>query len=55
MDNGTETTSDRFTEWVKEKGISLLFIQLGKLNQNAFGEGFNRSYRDEVFNTNLFN
>jgi putative transposase len=36
MDNCTEMTSETFTEWAKEKGIALLFIQPGKPNQNAF-------------------
>ena len=44
MDNGPEMTSDTFTEWAKEKGITLLFIQPGKPNQNAFVERFNRSF-----------
>ncbi len=39
----------------KEQGIILMFIQLGKPNQNAFVERFNRSFRDEVLNANLFN
>lgn len=48
MNNGPEMTSELFTEWAKEKGIVLLFIQPSKHNQNAFVERFNRSFRDEV-------
>jgi putative transposase len=55
MDNGPEMTSETFTEWAKEKGIALLFIQHGEPNQNAFVEWFNRSFRDEVLDANLFN
>ena len=33
----------------------MLFIQLGKPNQNAFVERFNRSFRDEVLDANLSN
>ena len=53
MDNGPEITSKMLTEWAKEKGIALLFIRLP--NQNAFVERFNRSFRDEVLEANLFN
>jgi len=55
MDNGHEMTLETFTEWSKEKGIGLLFIQPGKPNQYAFVERFNRSFRDEDLVANLFN
>jgi len=55
MDNGPEMASETFTELAKEKGIALLFIQPAKPNQNAFVERFNRSFRDEVLDANLFN
>ena len=55
VDNGPEMTSESFIEWAKEMGIALLFIQPGKPNQNAFVERFNRSFRDEVLDANLFN
>jgi hypothetical protein len=32
-----------------------MLIQPSKLNQNAFDERFNRSFRDEVLNAKLFN
>ena len=53
--DGPEMTSEKFIEWAKEQGIVLMFIQPGKPNQNAFVERFNRSFRDEVLNANLFN
>lgn len=53
-DNGTELTSQAFTEWCREKAIDILFIQPGKPDQNAFIERFNRSYREEVLNAHLF-
>jgi putative transposase len=55
MDNGPEMTSQTFIEWAEEMGIELLFIQPGKPNQNVFVERFNRSFRDEVLDANLFN
>lgn len=33
----------------------MLFIQLGKANQNAFIERFSRSFRQEVLDARLFN
>ena len=53
-DNGTELTSQAFTDWCREKAIDIRFIQPGKPDQNAFIERFNRSYREEVLNAHLF-
>jgi putative transposase len=39
----------------RKRGIALMFIQPGMHNQNAFVERFNRSFRDEVLDANLFN
>ena len=55
LDNGPELTAESFTAWAKEQGIELRFIQPGKPNQNAFIERFNKSFREEVLNANLFN
>jgi len=55
MDNGPELTSQSFEEWAGKHKIRLIFIQPGKPNQNAFIERFNRSFRTEVLNANLFN
>jgi putative transposase len=55
LDNGPELTADKFTDWAKEHGVKLLFIQPGKPNQNAFVERFNRSFREEVLDAWLFN
>lgn len=55
LDNGPEMTSQAFTDWAEQHGVKLLFIQPGKPNQNAFIERFNKSFREEVLNANLFN
>jgi putative transposase len=53
-DNGPELTSQAFMEWCEHHGIEIRYIQPGKPNQNAFIERFNRTYREEVLNTYLF-
>ena len=50
-----ELTGLAFVDWAEPKGIVLRYIQPGKPNQNAFVERFNRSFRYEVLDTNLFN
>jgi putative transposase len=55
MDDRPEMTADKFTDWAKENGMELLFIQPGKPNQNAFIKRFNRSFREEVLNAWLIN
>ena len=39
-ENGTEMTSEAFIEWENEMSIELLYIQPGRLNQNAFDERY---------------
>ena len=55
MDNGPELTAHSFADWAETHKIQLNYIQLGKPNQNAFIERFNRSFRTEVLDANLFN
>ena len=54
MDNGPEMVSQAFTEWAGAKGIAVRYIQPGKPDQNAFIGRFNRTYRTEVLDANLF-
>lgn len=53
-DNGPELTSQVFVDWCERMSITLRYIQPGKPNQNAFIERFNRTYREEVLNSYLF-
>jgi putative transposase len=53
-DNGPELTSQIFVDWCERMGIAIRYIQPGKPNQNAFIERFNRTYREEVLNSYLF-
>jgi len=54
VDNGAEMTSSVFTEWCAGHGIEIVYIQPGKLNQNAYIERFNRSFRTEILDANPF-
>jgi len=53
-DNGPEFTAQPFVDWCAEHGVTPLYIQPGKPDQNAYIERFNRSYRTEVLNAHLF-
>lgn len=54
VDNGPEFISGAMHEWALENGIKLQFIQPGKPMQNGYIERFNRSYRQDVLDANLF-
>lgn len=54
VDNGPEFISSALTEWCMDRSIKLIYIQPGKPMQNAYIERFNRSYRDDVLDANLF-
>jgi putative transposase len=53
-DNGPEFISRYFTEWGKQRSVSVVHIQPGKPVQNGYIESFNGRFRDECLNTNWF-
>lgn len=53
-DNGPEFTSKRFRLWMHFKGIEHIRIQPGKPAQNGIVERFNRTYREDMLDANLF-
>jgi putative transposase len=53
-DNGTEFIAKAFEGFCKNSGIEHVRIQKGKPNQNGFIERFNRTYREDVLDLNIF-
>ena len=53
-DNGPEFTSYEFQNWLVKNDIKWIKIQKGKPQQNAIVERFNRTYREDVLDANLF-
>lgn len=53
-DNGPEFISKHFQKWLKDNSIEWSCIPKGRPDQNALIERFNRSYREEILDTNLF-
>jgi putative transposase len=53
-DNGPEFRSKLFQCWLKSNRIKWSPIQKGKPQQNAIIERFNRTYREDILNANVF-
>jgi len=53
-DNGTEFIAKDFEVFCENSGIAHVRIQKGKPNQNGFVERFNRTYREDVLDMNIF-
>lgn len=56
LDNGPKLLVEHFVNWCQERNIEFLHIYIlpGKPDRNAFIERFNRTYREEVLDTYLF-
>ena len=54
VDNGPENISSVMSNWATNHNVVIKFIQPGKPAQNGYIERFNRTYREEVLNMNLF-
>lgn len=55
VDNGPEFSSSAFKQWAAERHILINYIQPGKPAQNGYIERFNRTYRADILDMNLFN
>lgn len=53
-DNGPEFRSKRFQLWLQKNEIQWNKIQKGRPEQNAIIERFNRTFREDVLDANLF-
>lgn len=53
-DNGPEFRSKLFQKWLHQSGISWSRIQKGKPQQNAIIERFNKTFREDVLDANIF-
>ncbi len=53
-DNGPEFRSKLLQKWLTKHGIAWSRIQKGKPQQNAIVERFNKTYREDVLDANIF-
>jgi len=53
-DNGPEFVAEAMSEWCTNLGIEWEYIQPGKPTQNSLIERFNRTFRQDVLNSYMF-
>jgi len=53
-DNGSEFTAKRVKGWLKDTGVTTMFIEPGSPWQNGYVESFNSKMRDEFLNGEIF-
>jgi putative transposase len=53
-DNGPEFIAHTLKRWCENSGTTTAYIEPGSPWQNGFTESFNRRFRDEFLNTELF-
>lgn len=53
-DNGTELIAKDFELFCENSGITHIRIQKGRPNQNGYVERFNRAFREDVLDLNIF-
>jgi transposase InsO family protein len=53
-DNGREFIAETLADWLKDQGVTQIFIEKASPQQNAYVERFNGSMRDELLNGEFF-
>jgi transposase InsO family protein len=53
-DNGREFIAESLAGWLKDQGVTQVFIEKASPQQNAYVERFNGSMRDELLNGEFF-
>jgi len=53
-DTGPEFISEALSQWCKKSGVEWVFIQSGKPSQNSLIERFNRTFRQDVLDSYIF-